>query len=1028
MIPAKSKIFKLEIDRYKLFVAIFAISMSLFSQQTYFQQEVNYKIDVKLNDVEHSLKAFEEIQYINNASNAISYIYFHLWPNAYKNHQTALAKQLLDHKRTEFYFSKPEERGYIDSLDFKVNGKAVKLEYDPEHIDICKIILNEPLRSLDTLKITTPFYVKIPDAKFSRLGHDKQAYYITQWFPKPAVYDAEGWHQMPYLDQGEFFSEFGSFDVSITVPKNYVLSATGDRDDNEAEENFLNENVARTLRHMEKSDFNVTDMSFPPSSNEWKTIRFRQYRVHDFAWFADKRFNVLHDQIQLPNTNKIVDTWVYFTNKQAYYWTSALDYVNESTIFYSYLVGDYPYNNVSAVDGVIMAGGGMEYPNITVIGSVGSKLELDVTIAHEVGHNWFYGILGSNERDHPYLDEGINSFYEMDYVRAKYPAKKIGEELLGIDTNNKVLGLNKMPYWREKEAAYLFASKANIDQSIQLRSQDFSNLNYGAIVYAKTAVVVDYLKDYMGEESFKKAMQFYFENYKFKHPQPKDLINTLQYFSGNDLTWFEHYMLTGTAKIDYKIKGVKRNKKDNSYIVKVKNKTGTAVPFNIYGYKDGKPIGFAWFDGADSVRRCDFPPSDVDYFKIDGLDLMPDVNRKNNYIRTTGILKKVKPLQFNFLTKVPDPTKNQINYIPLVGFNEYNGVMAGMCFHNYSIYDKRVDVSLTPMYAFASKSLVGFGEMNLNFYPKHLFTKITAGVFAKSFAEENFKVFTAAGESKEFPLHYIKLKPNLFFEFKNRDRTKHIRHTFNAGYNMIFKEQQTYTYSNTAATTLNFKTHLATSITSVAYNYSNNRAINAHNINVNFQTDGSMAKMGVTYNQNITISKKKSVEIRMFAGTFLMGTAQQKGAYRFRMAGITGPQDYLYDANFLGRAEYSGLAAKQFIDTDGAFKVLTPFGQSTTYLIAVNVKSPKIFRTPFRVFADIGTADKNSLDKQHVLWDAGVSASIIDDVVEIFFPVTYSSDIKDNLTLNNIGYFNTVRFTFNLHRLQPKEYIKNSFL
>ena len=1020
------KILSLNLDRYKLLVAIFAICTGAFSQQTYFQQEVNYKIDVKLNDVDHSLKAFEELQYINNASNSIGFIYFHLWPNGYKNNETALAKQLLKLKKTELYFSKKEERGYIDSLDFKVNGKQVKVEYDAENPDICKLILNEPLRSLDTLDITTPFYVKIPDAKFSRLGHDNQAYYITQWYPKPAVYDAEGWHPMPYLDQGEFYSEFGSFDVSITVPKNYVLSATGDREDNEEEENFLNENVIRTLTAMETGKYKPTDMAFPASSSQLKTIKFKQYRVHDFAWFADKRFNVLHDQIQLPNTNRTVDTWVYFTNKQFNYWKDALDYVNESTIFYSYLVGDYPYNNVSAVDGVIMAGGGMEYPNITVIGSVGSKMELDITIAHEVGHNWFYGILGNNERDQPGLDEGINSFYEMSYVRAKYPSYKISE-LIGFDSTRKFLGANKLAYWRDKEVAYLFSAKANIDQPIETHSQDLSNFNYGSIIYCKTAVVMDYLRDYMGDEAFNKAMQFYFENYKFKHPQMKDLVNTLQYFSGNDLSWFSQYLLTGNAKIDYKIKRVKRNK-DNSYEVVVKNKTGTPVPVNIYGYKDGKPVGFAWFNGSDSTRHLDFPPSDVDYFKIDGLDLMPDMNRKNNYSRTSGIFRKVKPLQFNFLTKLSDPQKNQINYLPIIGFNLYNGFMAGICLHNYSFFDKKVDISLAPMYGFKSKTFTGFAEANLNFYPKHAFTKISAGVYAKSFADEFFSIQNFAPGETDYILNYIKIKPNLNFEFKNRDKTTSVKHTLSMAYNMIYKEELMFVQSNVAATTLYFKVKLNKAITSVNYFCINKRVIDPYSINTNFQTDGIMAKLGVTYKQTITLSKKSTIQLRFFAGTFLQGTEEQKGPYRFRMSGMNGTQDYLYDANFFGRTEYSGPASYQYIDNDGAFKVWTPLGQSSTYLITANIKSPKLPKTPFQLFADIGTAQRSSMNKQKVLWDLGISANLWDEVIEISFPLFYCSDIKENLTLNKVGFFNTIRFTFNMHNIKPRDYIKNSFL
>ena len=130
------------------YIVIFLfISSFIFAQQNYFQQEVNYKIDVTLNDVKHELSAFENIEYINNSNTSLNYIYFHLWPNAYKNNETALAKQLLQQGETTMYFAKPEDLGYIDSLNFMVNGNPVKWEYDPEHIDICKLYLNEPLKS-----------------------------------------------------------------------------------------------------------------------------------------------------------------------------------------------------------------------------------------------------------------------------------------------------------------------------------------------------------------------------------------------------------------------------------------------------------------------------------------------------------------------------------------------------------------------------------------------------------------------------------------------------------------------------------------------------------------------------------------------------------------------------------------------------------------------------------------------------------------------------------------------------------------
>ncbi|MBP6757030.1 MAG: M1 family metallopeptidase, partial [Bacteroidia bacterium] len=502
------------------------MSVNIFSQENYFQQEVNYKINVTLNDVSHSLKAFEQVEYVNNSTTPLTFIYFHLWPNAYKNNQTALSKQLLTNGVTKMYYAKSEDLGFIDSLNFRVDDKLVKWEFDKEHIDICKLILNQPLNPNDTIIISTPFYVKLPSANISRLGHINQAYAITQWYPKPAVFDKQGWHQMPYLNQGEFFSEFGKFEVDITLPKNYVLAATGDRLNEDEEENWLNENVEKTKQMIANQKFE-TDLNFPASDLELKTISFKQSRVHDFAWFADKRFHVLKGEINLPQSKRKVTTWAYFTNNESKLWSKSIEYLNDATTFYSALNGDYPYNHVTAIDGTISAGGGMEYPNITIIGESNSDLTLETTIMHEVGHNWFYGILGSNEREFPMLDEGLNSFYEMRYLQSKYPKNKL-TSLIDRDSTFRFFGLNTFKHKAEYEFLYLLAARKNTDQPISSSADKFTEFNYGAIVYSKTALAIDYLMNYMGQEKFDKAMRFYFEQWKFKHPSPNDLFNCLK--------------------------------------------------------------------------------------------------------------------------------------------------------------------------------------------------------------------------------------------------------------------------------------------------------------------------------------------------------------------------------------------------------------------------------------------------------------------------------------------------------------------
>ncbi len=179
-------------------------------QVNYFQQEVNYKIDVTLNDVDNTLDGFEIINYTNNSPDTLHYIWFHLWPNAYKNDRTAFSEQLLQLGRTDFYFSDEAKRGYINRLDFKVDGITAELEDHPQYIDVAKLILPAVLLPGQSIKITTPFHEKIP-FNFSRGGYVDNTYQITQWYPKPAVYDNKGWHPIPYLGPGRILQRVWKF-------------------------------------------------------------------------------------------------------------------------------------------------------------------------------------------------------------------------------------------------------------------------------------------------------------------------------------------------------------------------------------------------------------------------------------------------------------------------------------------------------------------------------------------------------------------------------------------------------------------------------------------------------------------------------------------------------------------------------------------------------------------------------------------------------------------------------------------------
>lgn len=502
----------------KLAAALFLFywkPITSIGQTAYWQQQVNYTIDVTLNDKEKTLDGFEKLEYSNHSPDTLHFIWFHLWPNAYKNDKTAFNDQLLENGNTKFYFSNKEKRGYINRLDFKVNNITTETEDHPQHIDIIKVKLPSPLAPGQTIIISTPFHVKLP-YNFSRGGYDGDSYQVTQWYPKPAVYDAHGWHEMPYLDQGEFYSEFGNFDVQITLPKNYVVAATGELQ-NTDEKQWLNtrRNFSwNTVSKKIKSKGGITktvNQLFPPSDKEIKTIRYKQDNIHDFAWFADKRFIVMHDTCALYS-GKVIDVYSYYTQKEASSWKSAIAYSKDAIRFYSEKVGEYPYPVASVLQGPQSFGGGMEYPTITAISPGIHGSDLDDIIAHELGHNWFYSILASDERTHPWMDEGINSFYE-----SKYSAFKKND--------------------LSAQQSILFETKATVktDQPIETPSEKFSYANYGLVAYYKTAAWMRWLEATLGKEKFQSAMQAYFKEWQFRHPQPEDFKKSIEKNSGENL-------------------------------------------------------------------------------------------------------------------------------------------------------------------------------------------------------------------------------------------------------------------------------------------------------------------------------------------------------------------------------------------------------------------------------------------------------------------------------------------------------------
>jgi hypothetical protein len=967
------------------------IIISPFSEvlsQVYFQQEVNYKIQVVLNDKLHELNASETIEYINNSPDTLRFIYFHLWPNAYSNNNTELANQLFGLYGKQKLFNDPELRGYIDSLDFSVNNQQVNWNLLPNQPDVCRIWLNEDLVPGDTIQIHTPFRVKIPKGVTSRLGHIGESYQISQWYPKPAVYDQSGWHQMSNQDQGEFYSEFGSFDVSITLPDNYIVGATGILQ-NHLEMKMLDQIASDTAWI---TTLGAEKNEFPPSSEKMKTLRYTENQIHDFAWFADKRFHVLKGKVKLPDSGREISTWVMFTDQQANLWKDAITYVNGAILSFSKWNGDYPYQSFTAVQSALNAGDGMEYPGITVIGWAEDAYSLDEVIAHEIGHSWFYSAIGSDERGHPFMDEGITSANEVRYMNERYPQKKLWE----INLNNKKLAkffhIDKMPVKLMGEMEWLSQARDNLEQPINLQASDYNTLNYGLIIYDKAGMGFNYLRAYLGDSIYDSAMHDYYNKWKFMHPRPEDLSESLKLSTGKDLTWFFTDFIGTTKRMDYKVVRFVNQQ------LLVKNKGELESPFMIAGMK-GDSISFKkWVDGFDGQKWIDIPVGGYSELKIDPEHVAPELFRLNNNIRTKGVLKKADPIRSQLYFSLEDPEKRQLMYFPAFNWTLENGFMIGMALHNGFLTPKPFEYFVIPFFAFKGSGFAGFGKISYNITPyKKLIRKATISIEGSQFG--------APGNQN---YHMLKAGLKVYFraDKMNVPITQMAYGNYIEASNLFQIERQEKAGNN--------------SYLQLGYQLEKTGPINPFTLLVSAESNKSFLKTSLELNYEISYSgNKNGLDIRLFTGTMLRDNPDIP-FYSLSASGRSGPEQYLFQGTYPDRFSVfpTTFWSRQMSITEGG--LVSPINDKLGYsrwLISLSLTSNlpgKISWIPIMPFVNFLLNDHGAGTGYHssFFYEAGLKAGLW-NFFEIYVPLLVSGNIE-----SIIGSFKErIRLVFKLDNL-----------
>jgi len=991
------------------------------SNTSYWQQQCDYVIEVTLNDTLHVLEGFETITYRNNSPDTLKSIFIHLWPNAYRNHETPFAKQLLENGNTAFHRSKLNQRGFIDHIDFKVDAEVCEWDYEKNNLELVRLNLNEPLLPGKSISISTPFRVKIPD-NFSRMGHYGQSYQISQWYPKPAVYDKNGWHPMPYLDQGEFYSEFGNFDVRIALPQNYVVGATGNLQ-TQTELAWMDSIAAATLSN-KPSKYSI---QIPSSSPNYKTLHYTEENVHDFAWFADKRFHILKGEVELPYTKRKVVTWSLFTENEYDLWLKSNKYIQDAVYYYSKWVGEYPYQQATAIDGVINAGGGMEYPGVTVIGGVSTDFELSDVIAHEVGHNWFYGILGTNEREYPWMDEGINSFYEQRYVNEIYPNQKLFENIpRGIA---KFLDIDRYKHRYLADVGYQFVARDGNDQPIQLPANQFTTINYGAIVYGKSSIAIGYLEAYLGSGLFDSIMQQYFNAWKFKHPQPEDLRKTFETISGKNLSWFFDDLIKTDGKIDFSIKNVAVTQKhqlgnENGYEIKLKNLGDFSSPINIATMKGDSVMETFWYELKDLKKGGNFKinlpaKQGFDKIKIDPDRLIPEINRKNNTYFIRRPFHRFEKLRIQLLGSLENQDRSTINFAPYLAWNNYDKTQVGIALYSPFLPSRKFNYMLVPAIGTGSKQFIGIAKLSYKVLAPKIHT-LTIGINAKRFSYQ----------TNNTPLLFNKLEPYILVDFKKKDEHSSISQS------LLFRSVVVWAnwvgFDNKKGTQRYF-------VNEIRYKLERNTTLHPFYVSA-YMRQGNQF-MGLFTEANFKISYKRKNEglfLRFFAGGFPVYfkpnndiTAPLPKVY---LSTVTTnnfaywlQQDYMLDEHFLDRNGQNKILARQVAKTGGAFRSISTFGGTNKFLSSINITSSTHRFFPINPFANAAVV-VNDNGKAELAAELGLSVVILRDIVEIHLPLLVTKNITESQRTNGITkWYQRFTFTLKLPATKPSEWIKMLF-
>lgn len=597
-----------------IFVLLFSSNLA-FAQYPGWQQSVHYKMDIDVNTELHQYQGEMDITYVNNSPDELNKMFLYAFFNAFKpgSMMDVRSRNISDpDSRVGSRISElpMEEWGWIKDVILTINGEPCKVTMEET---IIVVDLPTGISPGDEAIFHMTWNAQVPRQirRSGWMNKEDIELSMTQWYPKFCEYDHEGWHSHPYVGR-EFHGVWGSYDVTLHLPKGYKVAATG------------------------------ISKKTPEQCSKTGDWRFKALNVIDFAWVADPDFtfesvsvseNTNLNLVHVPNA-EYDDSW----SKLPRFAVQAMRFLND-------FIGEYPYPQYTIAQG---GDGGMEYPMITLITGNRSLPSLVGVTVHEMSHSWFQAVVATNEALYEWMDEGFTSWIETECMEVIAPREM---------SENKVGGAHTYSY-----SGYINQALSGNEEALSTHADHYTtNRAYGIAAYAKGEVLVEQLGAIIGEETRNRGMKKYFKDWSFKHPGPTDFKRVMERTSGIELDWYFDYFVNTTHTIDYSIKSVATEKNESTITLEkigvmpmpqdlmVTFKDGSSTLYHIplvimrgnRTMNDGERLATDW-PWTNPTYSINIPTlgKRIASITLDPLLLQADVNRENNTVEFKSIGKQ----------------------------------------------------------------------------------------------------------------------------------------------------------------------------------------------------------------------------------------------------------------------------------------------------------------------------------------------------------------------------------------------------